>query len=130
VLKRSIWYSFAPSVVWFLIIVVGSLLPSPKVPDIDVSDKWIHFVFYAIFGFLLFLSTLTYTKSANSCVARWRLVLIIGTLAGFGIELIQHYLIYGRQGELLDVLANTLGLLVALSIAELLKNKGVFVIPG
>ncbi len=124
-LKRSIWYSFVPSVLWLLIIAVASLLPSSKVPDIDVSDKWIHFVFYAIFAFLLFLSTLGYTKSTNSRVARWRFVLITGTVTGFCIELIQHYLILGRQGEWLDVLANTLGLLVALSIADLLKNKGV-----
>jgi VanZ family protein len=130
VLKKSIWYSFAPSALWFLIIVVGSLLPSSKVPDIDVSDKWIHFVFYAIFAFLLFLSALGYTKRINSRVARWRVVLIIGTVVGLGIELIQHDLIYGRQGEWTDVLANTIGLLGALFIAELLKNKGVFVIPG
>jgi len=129
VLKRSIWYSFVPSVLWFLIIVVGSLLPSSKVSDIDVPDKWIHFVFYAIFAFLLFLSSLGHTKRINTLVKRWSLVLIVGTLVGISIELIQHGLISGRQGECLDVLANTLGLLLALSIAELLKNKGVFVIP-
>ena len=123
-LKRSIWYSFVPSVLWFLIIAVGSFLPSSKVPDVNVSDKWIHFVFYAIFGFLLFLSAQGHTKRISSRVAIWRFVLIIGTVVGLCIELIQHYLISGRQGEWLDVLANTLGLLGVLFIAELLKNKG------
>jgi len=125
VLKRSIWYSSVPSVLWFLIIVIGSLLPSSKVPSIDVSDKWIHFVFYAIFSFLLFLSTHTYTKSLNSHVKRWSLVLIIGTVVGLSIELIQYSLISGRHGEWMDVLVNTLGLLGGLFVAELLKSKGV-----
>lgn len=124
-LKRSIWHSFLPSVIWFLIIVVGSLLPSLKVPDIDVSDKWMHFVFYAIFSFLLFLSTQGHTKRADSRVERWRFVFIVGTLVGLGIELIQHVLISGRQGEWLDVLANILGVFTALFISELLKSKGV-----
>jgi len=103
--------------------VAGSLLPSSDVPEIDISDKFIHFVFYAIFAFLLFLAALGHTKSVNFCVLRWRFILIVGTATGLGIELIQHYLILGRQGEWQDVLANTLGLLVSLSVAEFLKSK-------
>tara|TARA_B100001142_G_C14028778_1_gene537262 strand:- start:18 stop:398 length:381 start_codon:yes stop_codon:yes gene_type:complete len=123
--KRNIWYSSAPSVIWFFIIIIGSLLPSSEVPSIDVSDKWIHFVFYAIFSFLLFLSTHTNTKSLNSYVKRWSLVLIIGTVVGLSIELIQHSLISGRHGEWMDVLVNTMGLLGGIFVAELLKSKGV-----
>ena len=104
---------------------MGSLLPSSKVPDIDVSDKWIHFVFYAIFSFLLFLSIHTHTKSLNSHVKRWSLVIIIGTVVGLSIELIQYSLISGRHGEWMDVIVNTIGLLGGLFIAEVLKSKGV-----
>ena len=123
--KRNIWYSCVPSVIWFFIIIIGSLLPSSEVRSIDVSDKWIHFVFYAIFSFLLFLSTHTNTKSLNSCVKRWSLVLIIGTVVGLSIELIQRSLISGRHGEWMDVLVNTIGLLGGVFVAELLKSKGV-----
>ncbi len=117
--------SFVPAIVWLFIIVIGSFLPTSNVPNIAVSDKGIHFIFYALFAILLYLPLFKNTKRPSSFVATSALVLVIGTLIGSSIELVQHYLIVGRFGEYLDVLANTIGLLIGVIIAEFFKRKAV-----
>ena len=124
-LNKRIWYSFIPSIVWLLIIVVGSFMPSSNLPKVDVSDKWIHFVFYAVFTFLLFIPVDANTKNAKTSVKGLGIVFLVSTLIGLTVELIQHYFIEGRCGEGLDMLANTLGVIVALVVAQSLKRKGV-----
>jgi VanZ family protein len=122
VLNKRIWYSFIPSILWFLIIVVGSFMPSSNVPKVDVSDKWVHFVFYAIFSFLLYFPLKTYTINRTIVVSKWLLVLIVSTTIGILVEVIQHNFIEGRYGEGLDVLANTLGVITALIVVKTIKH--------
>jgi glycopeptide antibiotics resistance protein len=52
-------------------------------------------------------------------------VLLVGFTLGAVVELIQHYFIIGRFGEYLDIVANTIGLLVGLLISEIYKRKAV-----
>lgn len=100
-------------------------MPSSNVPKVDVSDKWIHFVFYAIFSFLLYIPLKAHTIKRMFVVSRWQFVLVVSTIIGVTVELIQHNFIDGRYGEGLDVLANTLGVVTALTVARALKYKGV-----
>ena len=123
--KSSFWSSIYPSLIWFLIIFVGSILPSLNIKDIEVSDKLIHFVFYAIFSFFLFLLSHNVSFGLDTLIKKWTFVLTIGTLLGFIIEWIQYALIPSRSGEWLDILANTIGLIVMLSSTYLLKRISV-----
>ena len=123
--KSSLWSSIYPSLIWFLIIFVGSILPSLNIKDIEVSDKLIHFVFYAIFSFFLFLLSHNVSFGLDTLIKKWTFVLTIGTLLGFIIEWIQYALIPSRSGEWLDILANTIGLIVMLSSTYLLKRISV-----
>jgi len=125
VLNNKFWYSPIPSIIWVVVIAIGSFIPSSTIPTIVVSDKWIHFVFYAIFSFLLFLSSLSNTNRSNSIVKRWAYVFIIGAIVGVFVEIIQHSIISGRQGEWMDIVANCLGLFFALIPSEIIKSKGV-----
>ena len=124
-LNNKLWYSPIPSIIWVVVIAVGSFLPSSTIPTVVVSDKWIHFVFYAIFSFLLFLSSLSNTNRSKSVVSRWTYVFIVGVIVGVFVEIIQHSIISGRHGEWMDIFANCLGLFFALIISEIIKSKGV-----
>lgn len=123
--NNKFWHSPVPSIVWVVIIAVGSFIPSSTIPTVVVSDKWIHFVFYAIFSFLLFLSSHSHTNRSNSIVNRWTYVFVIGAVVGVLVEVIQHSIISGRQGEWMDIVANSLGLFSALILSEIIKAKGV-----
>lgn len=124
-LKKRIWHSFVPSIIWLLIIAVGSFIPSSNVPKVDVPDKWVHFVFYAIFSFLFYIPVSTYTKRIKLNVQVWLIVLVVSTIIGLTVELVQHYFISGRCGEGLDILANTFGVISALIVSQSLKHNGV-----
>ena len=123
--KSSFWSSFYPSLIWFLIILLGSILPSSNVKEIEVSDKLIHFVFYAIFSFFLFFLSHNETLGLDTLIKKWTFVFTIGTLVGLSIEFIQYTLISSRSGEWIDVLANSIGLITMLSSIYLLKRISV-----
>ena len=123
--KSSLWSSIYPSLIWCLIILVGSILPSSNVKEIEISDKLLHFVFYAIFSFFLFLLSHKETLCLDTLIKKWTFVIVIGTLLSFIIEWIQYALIPSRSGEWLDILANTIGLIVMLSSIYLLKRISV-----
>ena len=123
--KSTFWSSFYPSLIWFLIILVGSILPSPNVEEIEVSDKLLHFIFYAIFSFFLFLLSHKLTLGLNSFIKKCTFVVTIGTIVGVGIEFIQYSLIPSRSGDWLDLLANSVGLITMLSSIYLLKRISV-----
>tara|TARA_B100000242_G_scaffold277326_1_gene233895 strand:+ start:1863 stop:2243 length:381 start_codon:yes stop_codon:yes gene_type:complete len=123
--KSCFWVSFYPSLIWFLIILVGSFLPSSSVKEIEISDKLIHFVFYSIFSFFLFLMSHNVTLGLDTFLKKWVYVFIILTTVGFSIEFIQYTLIPSRSGEWLDVLSNSLGLISMLSLTYVLKKISV-----
>ena len=123
-LKKTL-HSFIPALVWVLVIVVGSFLPSSSVPSIAISDKGIHFVFYAILAILLYFPLRLNTNRSYTFVTTCASVLIIGFVLGSVIEIVQHIFIAGRFGEYLDLLANTLGLFTGLLISEMIKRKAV-----
>ena len=123
--KSAFWSSFYPSLIWFLIILVGSILPSSNVEEIEVWDKLLHFIFYAIFSFFLFLLSDKLNLGLDSFIKKWTFVFTIGTIVGVGIEFIQYTLIPSRSGDWLDLLANSVGLITMLSSIYLLKRISV-----
>jgi VanZ family protein len=123
VLKNKPWFTFVPATIWCVLIIVGSFMPSSNVPKMAVSDKGIHFAFYAILALLIALPLRTNTKTAYSFVSVFVAVLVIGFSLGAVIELVQHYYITGRFGEYLDLLANTIGLVAGLLVSEIIKRK-------
>ena len=122
---KKISNSFVPVLIWALIIVVGSILSSSKVPSIAVPDKGIHFVFYAIFAFLLYFPVYRTKKIAFSFLGSAVIVVLIGFTFGALIELVQDRYIVGRFGEWLDLVANSLGLLVGALVGVIFKRKAV-----
>jgi len=125
VFKSSFWSSFYPSLIWFLIILVCSILPSSNFKEIEVSDKLLHFVIYAFFSLFLYLLSLKGTLGLDTLIKKWIFVFTIGTMVGLSIEIIQYALIPSRSGEWLDLLANSIGLTTMLICIYLLKKISV-----
>ena len=86
------------------VVVVLSLAPAPNFPlgNIPLIDKFFHFLAY---GFLMLWFAQVYPPASYSIIA----VLFIGM--GASLEALQSMISY-RTGEIPDMVANTLGVLL------------------
>lgn len=102
--------------IFTLLILVGTLSPLPQKIDAPGSDKWHHFIAFAV---------LTYPMVA----ANKRLVISIilfGLCLGAGIEIIQPYV--NRFGDFNDFKADCIGILIGYFLGKLAhrNNKNVY----
>ena len=93
-----------------------------KAPKFDVvlSDKISHFVAYFLLGFLFYLMLKTYNTIQTLNVA-----VIMSLIFGIVLELIQMTMTSGRMFDPYDLIANTLGVLVAVLVIK--RNEKVIV---
>lgn len=103
---------------WLVFITFSSLFSFSgmiKAPRFNIphADKLVHFIFY----FVLVLLGVLATKERNKLGARGKntlaYVFLFAFFYGILIEFLQHNFTEDRQGDVLDVLANTLGAMVA-----------------
>jgi VanZ family protein len=93
-----------------LAIVVGSLLPGPVVQSVSSWDKLEHAGAYLVLALWLagMADRSRYVRAAGAAF-----------LLGAGIEAAQALLTETREGDVLDLVANGVGALVALAMAYL-----------
>src|SRR5437868_2214373 len=101
-----LWQAFG----WALVVgaIVVSLLPGSQLPQLGISDKWEHAVTYAVLA--LWFAGL-YPRSRY---------LVIGGLLftlGVAIEWAQGAMALGRERDVFDVLANSVGICAGLIMA-------------
>ena len=103
---------FWQSLGWALVLAVcvASLLPGPALPQIPVSDKFEHAVTY--FLLMVWFAGL-YPRARHLRIG----LLLVGL--GLALDIAQAPL-ETRQFDLLDVAANTGGILLALALSRLL----------
>ena len=101
-----VWLGLGWAFIAFAVIV--SLIPGTKLPPTGVSDKFEHALAYLL---LTVWFTGMYSRSAY-----WRIGLSM-FLLGIAIEVAQGLMPFGRQPDLRDVVANSLGILLGLGIA-------------
>ena len=115
------WLRITLSLVYLVVIVLLSLLPSsnlPNIPYFSGEDKWIHFCMYAGLGFLTCWSLDTRGRRMPPLY-----VLLIGVfLWGVLMEILQRLMSNGRSMELLDMLANLAGAVAGLIVYRLLER--------
>ena len=111
---------FLPGIAWFFIILVLLFLPVDDIPSVDSSflekiyfDKWVHFGLFALL--VLFFCWPFYNSSFNSTerLQYFIKIAIAACVLGLASELIQKYITTSRDFELLDWVADSLGVLVA-----------------
>lgn len=123
-------HPFLPATVFFIITVVLLTLPGTSFPkshlfDIPYFDKWIHI---GMFGLLCSLFSLPIKDLliSNSQKRNWFLaIMLIGIGYGISMEFVQKYWIPNRSFEVMDILADSVGCLLAFvfSLQILRKNK-------
>ena len=104
---------FVPAVLCYLLIFILSSIRFPVETDIPSLDKGVHFVEFAILGFLLSLGFFLNLKTSPRTRFVW--VLVIGILLGGIIEIYQYFL-PARSFEILDLAADSLGVLIGLLV--------------
>ncbi|MBC5993812.1 VanZ family protein [Pontibacter cellulosilyticus] len=100
-------------------ILLTTLLPSSSMPSLSVWElfSFDSFAHAFLFGILTFLMIVGLTKQFSYLKLRHfaiRASLFISFMFGVFVELMQHFFIYGRQGDIMDVLANTIGCLLGI----------------
>ncbi len=114
------------SILIILVVVVLSLAPMPEFPklgDIPLWDKWVHFVMY---GGMCSVLWFDYLRNGNSRTnyEKWLLLLVVfPILLGSLLELGQEYLTTCRNGDWIDFIANSVGVLLAVPIGLFLLPK-------
>lgn len=121
------FYSIA-FVSWLVFITFSSLFSFSgmvRTPRFNIphADKVVHFIFYFV---LVFLGVLAAKKSIKLKFDSNNLLVyafIFASLYGILIEFFQFYFTQNRQGDILDVLANTLGAMAGVFVVRLYLNK-------
>lgn len=100
-------------------ILLTTLLPSSSMPALSIWElfSFDSFAHAFLFGVLTFLMIIGLTKQFTFMKLRHyaiRASLFTSFTFGFCVELMQHFFIYGRQGDIMDVIANTIGCLLGI----------------
>ena len=98
------------------IAIVGSLMPPQQIEQLtfSISDKLIHAIYYAVLTFFWLLSTETHTN--QKYIKDGLSVFFLG----LALEIAQDVLPIQREMDILDVFANTVGILIAIVTARFL----------
>ncbi len=102
------------ALLWTVGLFAATLTPGTYVPSVPILsfDKVVHVALF--FGFaMLWLANYP---------TRRRDVFIGGLIVGIAIEVLQNWLPIDRSGDLYDVVADTIGLLLALGVSTLLRR--------
>lgn len=114
------------TILWAAVILITTLLPSYSMPstlsiwDFLSFDSFAHAFLFAVLTFLMIVGLkkqFTYPKLKHFAI---RTSLFTSTLFGIFIELLQHFFIYGRQGDIVDVICNTTGCLLGILLFKII----------
>jgi VanZ family protein len=111
------------AILWIIVIVTACLVPVEQLPDTSLLsriphlDKAVHFGMYFVFA-LFFMSGFVRQYSHTSIKA-YIFSFVWAFLLGVLIELIQETT--GRSYDIYDMLANTIGVIVALLLFNPIK---------
>lgn len=120
--EHKVYFVYIPLVIYWIILLTLTSLPSGMAITVDVSDKVNHFGAYGLLSVLLFLTMkfqMKYPflkKNAN-----WLTILIAST---YGVlDELHQMLVPGRSAEFLDWLADFSGSLIGVFIIQWLLKR-------
>ncbi|MCU0374775.1 MAG: VanZ family protein [Chitinophagaceae bacterium] len=103
------------AVVWFIVTTVLLVIPGnalPKGPPIDVPffDKWVHVLLFAILAWLWCAFA---AKPAD------KVKILVGAIVyGIAMEFVQKYLVVNRSFDLVDIIADSIGVCLGVWAAK------------
>lgn len=106
---------FIPAIIFsiisaFLFLMPGSDLPTSELFELIYFDKWVH---VGIFGLLTLLWAGPFIWIVNQPGKQFLVVVVLIVVYGISIEFIQKYCTEDRNFDLFDIIADTIGVLVA-----------------
>lgn len=119
---------YRKSALWALLTLALGIIPGNslrKVGTIPIPhfDKVVHFMLFFVLTLLLLYEATTPNKPSPLSIKAKTAMAMLAIAYGALLEAIQHLLVTGRTGSVLDFMANTLGVFSALVIFYLIKRK-------
>lgn len=118
--------NFWKTIVWAALIIILSCLPEDNIPSpkwdiLPYQDKILHLIFYCVLSlFFIKAYQLQYKKPLlNPGVILISLAFIF--VFGMILEIVQEIFIRSRNGEIMDLVFNIIGLIIALVLLYLLN---------
>ncbi|MBC8753084.1 VanZ family protein [Kordia sp. YSTF-M3] len=117
-MRKYIYSIFA--IAWIIILTFLSLISLEGAPNLGFSfaDKLIHGLVYFIFAILWFFS---FSKGITNKFFQKNAIIasaIFAIIYGICVEIMQETLVSNRQGDWQDVLANTIGTILAIILIK------------
>jgi len=103
---------FPLTLILCLALLALSLFPvQPIVKHVPLTDKWSHFLAFIVLYIVVFVEVIWSRSSIET--SRWRIDAMLFSL-GFGvlIEALQWLIPTGRHAELLDIVADSIGVVL------------------
>jgi len=109
---------------WTLLLLIGCFLPGELLPFQDVASRLQGFYFDKVVHLVLFFGFAYLWSRALPKRGFLLGIVVIGCLFAVGTELIQGALISSRGADVMDTMADLVGLAVGLALALALSWKG------
>lgn len=108
---------FIPGIAWFFIVLYLMCLPGNKIPSVGwlskiYFDKWVHL---GVFALLVLLFCWPFYNSSLTPKERLQYfikIAIAASIWGLATEFIQKYFVAGREFDLFDWIADSLGAII------------------
>jgi VanZ family protein len=126
--QQKSFKKFLPGIAWFFIVAILTLMPGKDVPEVNWMDHIPNFdklVHAGLFGGLSFLFCLPFFKTDLPQLQRVNYFIRISIAAiiwGITIEFLQKFFIPGRDFDLFDWAADSVGVLIALWLSIKISN--------
>ncbi|MDZ7742345.1 MAG: VanZ family protein [Bacteroidota bacterium] len=121
--------NFWPITLWALFVFILSAIPGNSIPRLPSffdwlkPDKIVHLVFYGVFTFLLLHGLVKQYGAGNKRFMYKIVAFNTGMVFGLLMEVLQYYEFSGRNGNIYDFIANTIGSLIGIWIFSIYKRK-------
>ncbi|WP_188502302.1 VanZ family protein [Pontibacter amylolyticus] len=100
-------------------IMVLTLLPSSSMPSLSIweifsFDSFAHAFMFAVLTYLMIVGLKKQYTYMRVQLFAIRTAFMVSSMFGIAIELLQHFFVPGRQGDIVDVLSNTIGCIIGI----------------
>jgi VanZ family protein len=110
-----------PALLWALFILLLCGLPGSAIPQLTFldwlkPDKIVHLVLFGVLSFLLIKGINDYDVSSFWSTYPKTVTVIVSSLYGILVEVLQEYFFEDRHGDVFDAIADSIGALMGLPV--------------
>jgi len=120
--SNKVYLVYLPLAIYWIILFIATSIPSEYAPSIGIGDKFSHFFAYLGLCVLMYFTFAFQKKYLILKKYPGFMSIIIASLYGIFDELHQM-LIPGRSGELLDWIADFVGVIIGILIVKIIFMK-------